>query len=76
MGLANFAMLRTGCEIRKGCELIANTLRNSQWLRTDCQLFAKILFCCSSIPLVMSSTASHFFHFSFVFPLIFGLVDG
>ena len=70
MWLANFAMrteianwLPTHCEIRNGCELIAKCL-------------PKFLFCCFSMPLVLSSTASHFFHFSFVFPLIFGLVDG
>ena len=38
--------LPTHCEIRNGCELFANTLRNSQWLRTVCEQFAKILFCC------------------------------
>ena len=70
MWLANFAMrteivnwLPTHCEIRNGCELIAKCL-------------SKFLFCCFSMPLVLSSTASHFFHFSFVFLLIFGLVDG
>ena len=57
-------------------KLVANTLRNSQWLRTVCEQFAKILFCCFSMLFVLSSTASHSFHFSFVFPLNFGLVDG
>ena len=58
------------------CELVANSLRNSQWLRTVCEQFAKILFCCFSMIFVLSSTASHSFHFSYVFPLNFGLVDG
>ena len=64
--LANFAIFAE----------IANSLRNSLRLRIDCEQVAKmpvLLFC---IPLVLSSTASHFLHFSFVFPLIFGLVVG
>ena len=75
---ANFAKVQcTGAIEFRNAKLVANTLRNSQWLRTVCEQFAKILFCCFFfMSLILSSTASHFFHFSFVFPLIFGLVDG
>ena len=29
----------------RNAKLVANTLRNSQWLRTVCEQFAKIFFC-------------------------------
>ena len=64
------------CEFGKVVAKLARLFAKLARLRIGCQQCAKILFCCSSIHLVMSSTASHFFHFSFVFPLNFGLVDG
>ena len=58
----------------------------ANWLRTDCELVAKFRLGCemvAKIPtllflllLILSSTASHFLDFAFVFPSIFGLVDG
>ena len=55
--LAN--LLRTGCEFRLGCEVVA---------KIPVLLFLLLL--------ILSSTASHFLHFAFVFPSIFGLVNG
>ena len=54
MWLANFAMLRTVCQFRNGCELIANCLPISQRLRIDCQLVAN-LATVAKIPAVSSA---------------------
>ena len=51
------------------CE-IGNGLRNAQYPADTVPL---VLHPAAHI---LSSTASHFLHFSFDFPLIFGLVDG
>ena len=70
MGFAKLAMRNFAkviwqwvCEIGNGCELHSILRLLFHWS-------------CILLLLILSSTASHFFHFSFVFPLIFGLVDG
>ena len=86
LAMRNFAkVLKFLCETNEQCTWLANFAMRTEianWLpthceiRNGCELFAKILFCCSSMSLILSSTASHFLHFSFDFPLIFRLVDG
>ena len=77
-GIAKFRIAKfSHCEIRIG---IANfefgiakwhlALRNAQWPAATVPL---LLNPAASHPV---STASHFLHFSFDFPLILGLVDG
>ena len=63
MWFANFAM-------RNFAKLLAMGLRNAQYPAATVPL---VLHPAASHP---ASTASHFLHFSFDFPLIFGLVDG
>ena len=66
LGLANFAVFAK----------LANWLRISLRLRSDCELVAKIPALLFLLLLILSSTASHFLHFAFVFTSIFGLFDG
>ena len=66
LGLANFAVFAK----------VANRLRISLGLRIDCEQVAKIPALLFFLLLILSSTASHFLHFAFGFPSIFGLVDG
>ena len=63
MWFANFAM-------RNFAKLLAMGLRNVQDPAATVPLVLHPAAC------ILSSTASHFLHFSFDFPLIFGLVDG
>ena len=63
MWFANFAM-------RNFAKLLAMGLRNAQYPAATVPL---VLYPAASH---LASTASHFLHFSFDFPLIFGLVDG
>ena len=63
MWFANFAM-------RNFAKLLEMGLRNAQYPAATVPL---VLHPAASHP---ASTASHFLHFSFDFPLIFGLVDG
>ena len=51
-------------------------LRISLRLRIGCEQVAKIPVLLFLLLLILSSTASHFLHFAFVLPSIFGLVDG
>ena len=66
LGLANFAVFAK----------VVNRLRISLGLRIDCEQVAKIPALLFFLLLILSSTASHFLHFAFVFTSIFGLVDG
>ena len=56
-----------------GCQHIAKFAMVANCLRTVCENLVLLFF---SMLFVLSSTASHSFHFSFVFPLNFWLVDG
>ena len=60
------------CEFRNAnfAKLLAMGLRNAQYPAATVPLVLHPAAC------ILSSTASHFLHFSFDFPLIFGLVDG
>ena len=80
MWFANFAM-------RNFAKLLAVGLRNAQcmWLANFAMRnWLRIAqYPAATVPLVLhpaashpASTASHFLHFSFVFPLIYGLFDG
>ena len=71
------------CEIGFGIAKLNLALRNWLW---HCEIgngLRNAQYPADTVPLVLhpaahilSSTASHFLHFSFDFPLIFGLVDG
>ena len=68
-----FALRIWHCEIfalRNFAKLLAMGLRNAQWPAATVPL---LLHPAASHPV---STASHFLHFSFDFPLILGFVDG
>ena len=76
MWFANFAM-------RNFAKLLAMGLRNAQCMWLANFAMRNVQDPAATVPLVLhpaacilSSTASHFLHFSFDFPLIFGLVDG
>ena len=58
------------CEIEFGIAKLNLALRTAQYPAATVPL---VLHPAASHP---ASTASHFLHFSFDFPLIFGLVDG
>ena len=58
------------CEIEFGIAKLALALRNAQYPADTVPL---VLHPAAHI---LSSTASHFLHFSFDFPLIFGLFNG
>ena len=66
--IAKFALRNLA--MRNFAKLLAMGLRNAQWPAATVPL---LLHPAASHPV---STASHFLHFSFDFPLIFGLVDG
>ena len=68
IGIAKFALRNSHCEI--GIANLAMGLRDAQWPAATVPL---VLHPAASHP---ASTASHFLHFSFDFPLIFGLADG
>ena len=69
-GFAKFAMWFANFAMRNFAKLLAMGLRNAQYPAATVPLLTAS--CC----LHPASTASHFLHFSFDFPLIFGLVDG
>ena len=71
--IANFRIEKFShceCGIAKIFALLHLALRNAQWPAATVPL---LLNPAASHPV---STASHFLHFSFDFPLILGLVDG
>ena len=70
-GIAKFRIAKfSHCEIKIGIAKSILALRNAQWPAATVPL---VLHPAASHPV---STASHFLHFSFDFPLILGLVDG
>ena len=84
-GIAKFSHCEIGIGIAKSILALRNfALRNWNW---HCEIgiwHCEIAQClAATVPLLLhpaashpASTASHFLHFSFDFPLIFGLVDG
>ena len=70
-GIAKFRIAKfSHCEIKIGIAKSILALRNAQWPAATVPL---LLNPAASHPV---STASHYLHFSFDFPLNFGLVDG
>ena len=78
--LAKLALRNSHCEIRIAKLALRILAMGCEVGNVVCEMHSilRLLFHCSCILLllILSSTASHFLHFSFDFPLIFGLVDG